>query len=359
MPHRVSANALLLPSATLVFAYFTRSNTAAIATAGSGAATSAATTTTANVAAAGASTSAVATEAKAITKPITEQIDDLNKVINEYISKNGKNSISNLEIFDNLTPVEQERLWNYISHNKVHREKELLLFASGNKPATLEGFGSYTADLFDGLQKNKSLYVSEYFDKNNFNLLMNVDATKKVIGQNQTFLINRLGLPANSTIDDIFNSIKKGYGNSMADPNKFADIKQILQGNTRENAYYMQMVQDIWNVENTKLFEPNYRTFLNRSDDGIDVFKQILKERLNIKTSSYANMPQSFKNELIKIIDNIKLEDYQRRILHKDTLIQNEEFLEKQLKTLQNLVEKLKLAKSTGGKISLSGGYFS
>ena len=299
------------------------------------------------------------TTTNTVTKTINEQIGDLNKVIDEYISKNGKNGLKNFEIFENLTPLEQERIWNYISHEKVHREKEILLFASGNKPATLEGFGSYTADLFDGLQKNKSLYIAEYFDNNNFNLLMNVDATKKVIEQNQTFFINRLGLSENSTVDEIFNTIKKGYGNNMADPNKFFDIKQLLQGNTKENAYYLQMVEDIRNVEKTKYFEAGYRSFLNRSNEGIDVFKQILKEKLDIKTSSYANMPKSFRDELIKIIDNIRPEDYERRILYKDNLILNNEFYQKQLKALQNLVEKIKAAELTGRKIPFIGGYYS
>lgn len=328
--------------------------TAAATTASTSVATTAVSTAVSTTTAA-----TTAEQAATVTKSISEQIDDLNKTINNYIHTKGKDSLKDFEIFENLTPQEQEKIWNYVSYGKVHREKELLLFASGNKPATLEGFGSYTADLFDGLQKNKSLYIAEYFDNNNFNLLMNVDATKKVIEQNQTFFINRLGLSGNSTVDEIFNTIKKGYDNNMADPNKFFDIKQLLQGNTKENAYYLQMVEDIRNVEKTKYFEAGYRSFLNRSNEGIDVFKQILKEKLDIKTSSYANMPKSFRDELIKIIDNIRPEDYERRILYKDNLILNNEFYQKQLKALQNLAQKIKEAELTGSKISLSGGCFS
>ena len=332
-------------------------NTAAIATtAGTGAATSAATTTAASTAV---STATVAEQATTVTKSISEQIDDLNKTIDNYIYRKGKDSLKEFEMFEKLTPYEHEQIWNYISHDKVHREKELLLFASGNKPATLEGYSSYTADIFDELQKNKSLYISEYFDKDHFNLLMNVDATKKVIGQNQAFFISRLGLPANSTVDDIFNTVKKGYGNKMSDPSKFLDIKQLLQGNTKENAYYLQMAEDIRNVEKTKYFEAGYQTFLERSDKGIDVFKQVLKEKLNLETSSYKNMPESFKKELVQIIDNIRPEDYRRRILNKDCLILNDEYNEKQLKALQNLAQKIKEAELTGGKIRFNGGCFS
>ena len=70
-------------------------------------------------------------------------------------------------------------------------------------------------------------------------------------------------------------------------------------------------------------------------------------------------MPESFKKELIKIIDNIRPEDYNRRILYKDNLILNDEYYNKQLKMLQNLAQKIKEAELTGGKISFSGGYFS
>ena len=64
------------------------------------------------------------------------------------------------------------------------------------------------------------------------------------------------------------------------------------------------MVEDIRNVEKTKYFEAGYKTFSERSNEGINVFKQILKEKLNLESSSYKNMPESFKKELIKIIDN-------------------------------------------------------
>ena len=70
-------------------------------------------------------------------------------------------------------------------------------------------------------------------------------------------------------------------------------------------------------------------------------------------------MPKSFRDELIKIIDNIRPEDYERRILYKDNLILNDEYYQKQLKALQNLAQKIKEAELTGGKISLSGGCFS
>jgi hypothetical protein len=290
-----------------------------------------------------------------ITKDVSEGAE---RTENKTIQK-GKDSLKDFEIFEKLTPQEQEKIWNYISHDKVHREKELLLFASGNKPATLEGYGSYTADLFDCLQKNKAVHVAEYFDKDHFNLLMNVDATKRVIGQNQAFFISRLDLPANSTVDDIFNTIKKGYGNRMSDPSKFLDIKQLLQGNTKENAYYLQMIEDIRSVEKTKYFEAGYQTFSERSNEGIDIFKQVLKEKLNLESSSYKNMPESFRKELTQIIDNIRPEDYRRRILYKDNLILNDEYYQKQLKALQNLAQKIKEAELTGGKISLSGGCFS
>jgi hypothetical protein len=317
-----------------------------------------ATTTTATTATATTAANTIA-ETKVAVKPISEQIDGFNKTIDNYIHTKGKDSLKDFEIFEKLTPQEQEKIWNYISHDKVHREKELLLFASGNKPATLEGYGSYTADLFDCLQKNKAVHVAEYFDTDNFNLLMNVDATKKVIGQNQAFFISRLDLPANSTVDDIFNTIKKGYGNRMSDPNKFLDIKQLLQGNTKENAYYLQMVEDIRNIEKTKYFEAGYQTFSERSNEGIDIFKQILKEKLNLESSSYKNMPESFRKELTQIIDNIRPEDYNRRILYKDCLILNDEYYNKQLTMLQNLAQRIKEAELTGAKISLSGGCFS
>ena len=284
-------------------------------------------------------------------KSVSEQIEELNKALSDGIGYEKKIGFKNLEIFKDVPEAERQSIVAY--YETVHKEKDLLMFASGNKPAVLENFEPHTFDLFDSLRSDR-IDVAEFAFTKGGNLVLNKEAAQKVIAENKDFFIKRLGLPEGTTVKDIYKKISGSHANLLSNPNKFEDLKQLLFGATKENALHAQMVQDARAVFKFNYYEYGNRDFHSRTCKSIESYKETLKEALMRKDVSYNCMDSTFKEKLIKLIDSITSSEYSRRFNNLSEFFQHSDYQERELKALKDLVRKIELSRETGALIGFN-----
>lgn len=272
----------------------------------------------------------------------------LQKIVDEGLAYEQKINFSNLEILKDLSPAERQRLLNHFQY-PVQQER-LLSFASGASPAMLEV--SLVDNIFDVL-RSPSVKVVETFDKEVGTLILNSSASKKIIKANKLFFAQRLGLPETASVEQIFSIISKSSTSPFTDTQKYSDLLHLLTGSLKKNATYAQLLQDIDIAEKYKRFDASYVSFFKKSAKGLDSFKQALMDILKSPKSSYSEMPQSFKDEVMKMIDSITLEEYARRLGKPSRFFQDTKYRVQKYEALKLLATKLDNARKTGSSIGL------
>lgn len=288
----------------------------------------------------------VANKATLPQKSLTKS--ELQKIISEGVEYEEKIGFANLEIFKDVSPQARERILNHFAY---HVDKErFLTFATGSTPGLLEY--NYLDDIFDVLRSD-SIKVIEAFDKKAGTLILNKKSALKIIEANKTLFAQRLGLPEASSVDEIFTLISKFSNGPLSDAKKYMDLKLLLTGSARKNATFSQILQDIANLEKHRYADVGHVSFYNKSAKGIDSFKQALIDNLNSSKSSYSTMPQSFKEEVLKMIDSITLEEYARRLGKPSNFFQDSTFQRQKQEALLQLATKLNAARQTGASINM------
>lgn len=242
-------------------------------------------------------------------KTAAEQLAEFNKTIEEGIKYESELGFKNIDILKNATEVRRNKIFAYLK--MTNKEKDFLMFASGNKPALIENMGRYTSDMFDCL-RSPSVNVAEFILSGEGNLVLNKNAVMQVIKENRQLFAKRMGLPVTAGIDEIYKIISRSYNNPLATPHKYADIRALLQGATKENAYFAQILQDIKNTEKNLRIHHGKQSFVQKSAGGIESFKQALIEALE-KSPSYSGYDKSFIEKLKNLINSITNEHYERR----------------------------------------------
>lgn len=271
------------------------------------------------------------------------------KIIDEGLEYEQKINFSNLEIFKDVSPEARQRIINHFAY-PLDQER-FLSFATGATPGLLEK--NYLDDIFDVL-RGDSIKVIETFDKKVGTLVLNSDAAKKIIKSNRSLFVQRLGLPEASSVDEIFTIISKSSTSPLANANKFSDLRLLLTGCLEKNSIISQIVQDITIAEKHSRVNVGYVSFYTKSARGVESFKQALIDNLNSSKSSYASMPQSFKDEVVKIINSISVEEYSRRLGNPTKVFQDGTYKLQKSESLRKMATKLEHARQTGASISMS-----
>ena len=303
---------------------------------------------------AAASTAATTTSATAVaTAKTAPKVNltphQLQEIIEEGLAYEQKIDFSNLEIFRDVSPEAKRKVLNHYQY--PYHQKRFLSFASGSTPGLLEK--SVLDDIFDGL-RSPTVKVVEAFDREAGTLILNKNAAEKIIQSNRAFFAHRLGLPETASVNEIFDLISKSSSSPVASSKSFSDLKHLLIGTTKENAAISQLIQDITVAEKHKRFNVGFVSFYEKSAAGLESFKQTLKDSLKSSSSSYSTMPQSFKDEILKIIDSITLEEYARRLGEPEKFFQNSKYKTQNYEALKKLATKLEEARKFGVSISMS-----
>ena len=210
-----------------------------------------------------------------------------------------------------------------------------------------------TYDLFDVLRSQK-IDVAELIFSKQGNLVINKDVAQKTILEHREFFAERLGLSSNASVSEIYKLISRSFNNPLEKIGKYADLTELLQGTTRDNAGIAQIIQDIKLSEKYIHCDFGKRSFYAKSADGLDAFKAALLEGLNSKTSSYGNVSTSVKDYLTKLIESITDVEYSRRLEKTSKFFQNADYEQKQFRALKNLARKLEEVQKFGSNISLN-----
>ena len=85
--------------------------------------------------------------------------------------------------------------------------------------------------------------------------------------------------------------------------------------------------------------------------NSLEEYKTILKKSVLGKKSSYSKMPQSFKDNLIKAIDNIPEEAFKSKVTEPIEFIREPKSELEKFRSLERLVQKLEKAQEQGTTI--------
>lgn len=293
-------------------------------------------------------------------KSYEEEVKELTQKINEGLFYEKEIKFSNLEIFDNLTDRERDNFLMNISMRE--KELDLLYFASGNKPGIIDDFPlKYEYKWYDVL-KSDSIdvknfwYYKDHKVDTSLSMILNKQKVKEVIMKNKDYIINRLEMPANSSIDDIYTVITSSKGGmKMSNPWDYADIKALLSGSTQKNAFYSLLKQDIREFDRGKRSNPYHVDFYGRLGKDLETIKKDLIGVVEDKYyGTYHTMPQSLRDKVKKDIDSLTLANYNKSAKLEEVLFNDDEFKQEKLKAMRNLVAKLEETRKNGTKISFS-----
>lgn len=303
---------------------------------------------------AAASTAATTTSATAVATAKTAPKANLTphqlqEIIEEGLAYEQKIDFSNLEIFRDVSPEAKRKVLNHYQY--PYHQTRFLKFASGSTPGLLEK--SVIDDIFDGL-RSPTVKVVEAFDREAGTLILNKNAAEKIIQSNRALFAHRLGLAETASVNEIFDLVSKSSGSPIASSKSFSDLRHLLIGTTKENATISQLIQDATLAEKHKRFNVGFVSFYEKSAVGLESFKQALRDSLKSSSSSYSTMPQSFKDEILKIIDSITLEEYGRRLGDSSRFFQGGKYKTQNYEALKKLATKLEEARKFGTSISMS-----
>ena len=280
------------------------------------------------------------TMAVAATETIPNDIESVNRIIEEGLEYERGIHFKNLEIFQNATDKERELMLTYFRSTK--KEKDLLLFASGNKPAMLEGIPHLNDDIFDALRSD-SVSVAEFFTNSEGNLIINNKEVGKIINENLPFFRQRLGLPETTTAEEIFKHVKKTYANCLKNNSQYADLRALLLGHTKYDACHAQLVQDLRRMY-TEGFYDIYR-------GNFEEYKEVIKKLVTSEKYTYGKMSPEFQADLIKKIDSLTLSAYRNFLEEPIHVFSDAAYDKRQLEALRDLALKLRRAQTEGAMI--------
>ena len=232
---------------------------------------------------------------------------------------------------------------------KLKKEKDFMLFASGNKPGIFIG---KDVESFDCL-RNSKIGVAEFLMREkDANLLLNKAKTKKLVDQYKKFFIQRFEMPETTTTDEIVEMLSKGWNNKLIKQDKFADVRSFLNGSIEKNAIYSQIYQDMFNANKYRHITGN-KNIADLAGNDLNKFKELLKEFVNSEKSSYKNLSQDLKQRVYDVIDSIGETEFQYKNLGIEYLFRGDEHKRNKLKALKNLAEKIELAHKNGTTIRI------
>lgn len=145
-------------------------------------------------------------------KPALNIFDSFYKRVNKEVDKFRDFSIfKNLKMCQGVKKYQQKIAFDVLC-NKCD-PKQILITLNGNKPSTTIITGSYFYELKSKILKNLKLSEEIDFIKTNENnikslLLVNKHELFKIIEKNKSIYTSRLGLPAKSSVEEIYTELK-------------------------------------------------------------------------------------------------------------------------------------------------------
>lgn len=272
-----------------------------------------------------------------------ENLDMLTKEFEKLVSYEKEIDFANLEILQKLSPEEKNRIVDYLKRHPKDAEN-FIAFATGEVSGTLQCVDTPCVNIFSSLEDvNTNINsVNLFWDKGG-DLVLNKKATKEIIRKNLDFFKIRLNLPAEASVEDVEKELFSfSYNSPLRNNKKSGDLMEILIGNDIYDACHAQIVRDIKN--SGKRFYPGCA-------DTLEEYKTILKDSLSSNQSSYYNMPQKFKDDLIKKINSIPLEAFKERIDEPIEFIRETRSELEEFRRLERIVKKLETAQKLSSTV--------
>ena len=225
-------------------------------------------------------------------------------------SKNNKLKFILEPILVEKVPFEKE-LEKFIGKfDELYYEKfpELCDILRTNPHATLTLLGKKPVSIIyaDFLKNIKNINLPEYIDiipsvRNNY-FILNKKASIKTINDNLDFFVKRLNLPSDTSAKKVYEIIVKNISENHNFTKGKDDILGILLGFPKINSMIFKLEKDMYAEGNIPESLP--RNIDLRADT--ENFKKCIINFLHSEKSPYNNMGYKFKNDLEKIIRNIK-----------------------------------------------------
>lgn len=274
-------------------------------------------------------------------EPTKENFEMLEKKLNEYICYEKEIGYSNIEILQNVPEEQRKRIISYLSYHSDDA-KNFIAFAAGEASGVLLCVDSNCHNVFLSLEDAR-IDTSNFVWDSGGELIVDRKASDKIIKDNLDFFRIRLGLPVDATVEDVKKEILCcTYNSPLRNKNKSADLMQLLLGNDIYDACHAQIVKDLKKTKGI---------FYAGCANNLEEYKTILKKSVLSKNSSYSEMPQSFKEDLIKAIDNITEEAFRSRIDEPIEFLREPKSELEKFRSLERLVQKLEKAQKEGTTI--------
>ena len=274
-----------------------------------------------------------------------ENIEKLDLKINQGVIYEKEIGFSNVEILKDLPDEQRKRIVNHLSYN-FDDSKNFLYFATGETPATLQCIDSNRDNVYRALE-NANIEVNSLFRDKGGELLVNRKAVNKIISDNSEFFKARLGLSADATVKDIEKQLFcNAYSSPLRSKNNYVDLMELILGNDIDDACHAQIVKDI--RKQSDMF------FYAGKAKNIEEYKELLKKSLLKPNSSYAVMEQSFKDRLLKLIDEFPEDTFKRIVTEPIEVFQNPKSEQIEFQRMVRLVEKLEQAQKYGTNLKFS-----
>lgn len=272
-----------------------------------------------------------------------ENIEKLEAKINQGIAYEKGIEFSNIEILKDLPENQRKKIVSHLHYN-FEDSKNFLYFATGETPATLQCINSNIDDLYIALQ-NADIEVNSLFRDKGGEILVNRKAVNKIITDNSDFFKLRLGLPVESTVNDIEKKLFcNAYSSPLRSKDKYVDLMELILGNDIDDARHIQIVRDI-----KRQFD---MFFYPGKASSLEEYKALLKKSLARKDSSYSMMEQSFIAELIEKIDSFPEDTFKRIVTEPIEVFQNPKSEQIEFQRMVRLAEKLERAQKYGTNLS-------
>lgn len=267
-------------------------------------------------------------------EPTKENFEILEKKLIEIINYEKSIGYSNIEILQNIPEEKKRRIILYLN-NHFDDAKRFISFAAGEAAGALLCVDSNYHNVFSPLENNDIDASNFIWDKGG-ELIIDRKTTEKIIKDNLEFFKIRLDLPAESTVEDVRRTLLCcAYNSPLRDVNKSADLMQLLLGNDIYDACHAQIVKDI---------RKSGRIFYAGCASNLEEYKTTLKNSVLGNNSSYKNMPQSFKDDLIEKIDSIPEEAFRNKVNEPIEFIKEPDSELEKFRSLERLVQKLENA---------------
>lgn len=274
-------------------------------------------------------------------EPTKENYEILEKKLLEIIDYEKSINYSNIEILQSIPEEKRRRIVAYLNDH-LDDTKRFITFAAGEATGALLCVDSNYHNMFSSLE-NKDVDTSNFVWDKGGELIVDRKASEKIIKDHLEFFKIRLGLPPEANVEDVRKELLCcAYNSPLRDKNKSADLMQLLLGNDIYDACHAQIVKDI---------RKSGRLFYAGCASNLEEYKTTLKNSVLGNNSSYKNMPQGFKDDLIKKIDLIPEDAFRSRITEPIEFIREPKSELEKFRSLERLVQKLEKAQKYGTTI--------